>query len=209
MVLSMLFVVALALACDEAMFRVLTAPPGGDVVTGSTTESGATWFGARFTKDSVHSFPAWKTVLASAETQDEWVPKRFGYEESVRIDPSYMYLRFDLAFMMNAIHVRRQLVALVRAKDTPQSYLTCWRMVDPTPWKEKVVKWATDATWQNASAGWWEAVPLPSGGTRVGYQYWTQEGSIPTTILKIGLANTLPDLLDAFDAQAGVIEGKR
>ncbi len=209
MVTGMLVLVAAVLACDEPMFRVLSAPAGGDVVTGLTSEAGATWFGARFTKDSTHGFPEWRTVLASAETQDEWVPKRFGYEESVRIDPAYMYLRFDLAFMMNAIHVRRQLVALVRVKETAASYLTCWRMVDPAPWKERVAKWATDAKWQSASAGWWEAVPLSSGGTRVGYQYWTQEGSIPNAILKIGLSSTLPDLLDAFDAQAGVVAGRK
>lgn len=195
--------VAVAVACDDAVFAVLPAPARGEVSTGETKVEGAPWLGARFSKDSAHPFASWKRVLAEADKQDDWVPDEFGYELAEWVDAGHMYLRFDIGFLLNAIHVRRQLVARVRTAENGPTYTTCWRMVDPALWKERVSRWSTDVPWQDDSAGWWQATPLPAGGTRVGYQYWTKQGSIPNAILKIGLSGTLPDLLEAFDAEAG------
>lgn len=195
-----------AAVCDDPLFAVLAAPtPGKDgvgVVTGTGTLDGKEVVGGRFSLDSAWTPAVWRTVLLDTESQDEWVPKRFGYVVSDRIDAEHMYMRFDLAFLMNSVHVERQLVVRVTSGDVADRFRTCWRMVDPAPHMAAIgAKVAPDIDWERASTGWWEVTPQPDGTALVNYQWWTDPGKVPAAIQRWGASRTLPDLLRAFEAR--------
>jgi len=202
---SWLLLLTHALACDDAAFRAIPEPPvaGGakGVATGESTLDGKPVIGVRFAMPSQASFAGWKAALADLDSQDQWVPDQFGYEYNTWIDASHAYLRFDVGLVFGAIHVRRQLVAVIRESSTASSYTTCWRMVDPEPFKEKIAAIVTEAEWEKASAGWW-SVRQQASGVTVGYQWWTEVGKMPTSVMKYGMTTTLPALMDAFEARA-------
>lgn len=201
----MLILVTLALPCDDAAFAALAEPPftgtKKGVVTGETTLDGRPVIGVRFAMPSTTPISAWKQALSEVDKQDEWVPDQFGYEYNTWIDPQHMYLRFDVGLLFGAVHVRRQLVAVIREVSTTSSYTTCWKMVDPAPFATKTAAVVTDADWERASAGWW-SVRQAEGSVVVGYQWWTEIGRMPTSVMKYGMTTTLPDLMDAFEARA-------
>lgn len=201
----MLLLVALAHPCDDAAFGALAEPsfaPGKKgAVTGETTLDGKPVIGVRFAMGSTTPMSAWKQALSEVDKQDEWVPDQFGYDYNTWIGPEHMYLRFDVGLVFGAVHVRRQLVALIREVSTAESYTTCWKMVDPAPFSAQVASMVTDADWERASAGWW-SVRRAEGGVVVGYQWWTEVGRMPTSVMKYGMTSTLPDLMDAFEARA-------
>src|SRR5688500_1400133 len=105
---------AQAVACDQAVFNSLPAPmpddDGHGIATGTFTVDGREVVGGHFTIYSPYPQEVWAQVLADAESQDQWVPKKFGYTRSDRIDPGHVYLAFDLAFLFDSVHVQRQLV---------------------------------------------------------------------------------------------------
>lgn len=197
--------VAVALGCDDPVFRTLAAPAapasGKSVVTGDTKMNGAAMVGARFTMVSDVPVAAWRSALANPERQDDWVPERFGYDLVERVDATHMYLQVNVGLLFGAVKIRRQLVAeLGSATDGPR-FITCWRRVDPSPYQATLAAWPSDAEWQTASAGWWSVEATPTG-TLVGHQWWTESAGVPSAILKFGASRTLPDLLDAFEERA-------
>lgn len=192
--------------CDDPIFSIIPAPPPTDerhgVATGMGTLSGKDVLGGRFSLDSALPPSVWKNVLLHAENQDEWVPKQFGYEFSEWIDREHMYLRFNIGFLANTIHVKRQLVVQVASGDVGDRFRTCWKMVDPTPHMSRITAWISpDVNWERASTGWWEVTPKSDGGALINYQWWAETGAMPTAIMRAGISGTLPDLLDAFEAR--------
>ncbi|MDP2306043.1 MAG: hypothetical protein Q8P18_08445 [Pseudomonadota bacterium] len=190
--------------CDDPLFLTIEAPPPVDdrhgVATGTGTYSGKSMVGGRFSLESTHSPDVWRTVLLAADTQDEWMPKRFGYELVENIDAEHMYLRFDIGFLANSVHVKRQIVVTSTSGMVGDRFRTCWRMTDPTPYLAQISHLVSpDIDWERTSTGWWEVTPTPSGGAIINYQWWAETGKIPNVVLRYGLSNTLPDLLDAFD----------
>ena len=195
---------ARAAVCDHPLFSIIAAPPPTDdrhgVATGSGTLDGKDMLGGRFSLDSAAPFETWRTVLLQADNQDEWVPKRFGYEISDWIDREHMYLRFDIGFLANAVHVKRQLVVAVANGVVGDRFRTCWRMIDPTPFLPRIAdKVSPDVAWERAATGWWELTPKPGGGVVVNYQWWAETSMVPSSLVKLGIRTTLPDLLDAFE----------
>lgn len=202
---------AAATPCDDAAFSSISAPAlpakGKGVATGESTLDGRKVLGVRFSMASDKPLAAWKKILHEAEKQDEWVPDRFGYDFNEWIDKENIYLRVDLALLFGAVHVRRQLVAVVREEDTGSTYTSCYKMIDHTPFDTKIAGWVTDAEWEKANAGWWH-VQQDGDRVLVGYQWWTEAGKIPVAVMKYGMSTALPDVMDAFDTYAGQVGGK-
>ncbi|MDP2315814.1 MAG: hypothetical protein Q8P41_23155 [Pseudomonadota bacterium] len=201
---------AFAAVCDNAIFAVIPAPPPVDdrhgVATGTGTYEGKSMVGGRFSLDSASSPEVWRSVLLAAETQDEWMPARFGYERVERIDAEHMYLRFDIGFIANTVHVKRQLVVATSSGAVGDRFRTCWHMVDPAPFMAKIAAFIVpDMDWERASTGWWEVTPKPGGGAVINYQWWAETGKIPNVLLRYGISNTLPDLLDAFEVRVAAV----
>ena len=206
----LLLATAHAGSCDLPIFSKIAAPTpdakGQGVATGEGTLDGKAAIGGRFVRQSAVGLDAWKKVLTTPDNQDEWVPDRFGYERSERIDASHLYLLFDIGLVWGQVHIKRQLVVEYHEEPTATGIRTCWKMVDPTPWMGRISAWVQpDVDWENASTGWWEATPTPTG-TTVGYQWWTVVGQIPGAVQQFGMRNTIPDLLAAFDARAAAIQ---
>lgn len=213
LLLALLAAPAHATVCDDALFAVIPPPAptdgGQGVATGTSTLDGKEVVGGRFSIDSAHPVDAWRKVLLEVESQDEWVPERFGYEIAEWIDAEYMYMRFDIGFLANSIHVRRQLVVRVTSGEVGGRFRTCWRMVDPAPHLPKIQgRVAADVDWERASTGWWEVTPEPDGTAVVHYQWWAESGKIPTSIQRFGLTRTIPDLMRAFEARVAQIAGR-
>ena len=210
----LLVTAAFALACDQAVFSQIATPvPDGDghgVATGTTTFEGKGVVGGNFSIYSPYSAEQWRTVLMDAENQDVWVPKRFGYQKSNRIDRDHFYLAFDLAFLYDAVHVQRQLVVQVQNDQKDSTVRSCWWMVDPTPFHSTIASkgWTSDAEWERAMMGRWTVTPQADGRSLVSYQWWTEEGKVPSPILRYAVGRTLPDLLDAFNERVRQISGK-
>lgn len=207
----LLLLVASASACDQPIFSSIAPPPveedGRGVATGEYNWDGRRMVGARLVKVSSYPVSAWKPVLAHGETQDDWMPAQFGYEDATLLDSSHMYLRFDIGFLMNAVRVQRQLVVQLQSSTRGEEYRTCWQMVDPTPFDAQIAALKTDAAWERSSAGWWEVTPRPEGGSLVTYQWWTEVSAMPVAIMRYGMSRTLPDLMDAFEARVGKVSG--
>ena len=201
----LVLIVSAAFGCDDAVFRTLAAPPipksGKSSVTGDSTIDGARVIGARFTMDSDVPVSGWRGALSNPERQDDWVPERFGYDLVEKVDDTHMYLQVNVGFLFGAVQIRRQLVAELASQATGSRFVTCWRRVNPDPYKAGLAGMVSDATWQDPSAGWWSVEPFGSG-TVVGYQWWTLAAGLPTAVVKFGATQTLPDLMDAFEAQA-------
>lgn len=199
---------ALATPCDDAAFSAIPEPAlpakGKGVATGEATLDGRKVLGVRFSMVSDKPLAAWKKILSEAEKQDEWVPDRFGYDFNEWIDKDNIYLRVDLSLVFGAVHVRRQLVALIREEDTGSTYTSCYKMIDHTPFDAKIAAWVTDAEWEKANAGWWH-VRQDGDRVLVGYQWWTEAGKIPVAVMKYGMSTALPDVMDAFDTYAGQV----
>lgn len=214
MTLALLASVAPAFAvCDDPVFSLIPAPaPSGSdpgIATGTGALDGKEAVGGRFSLDSAYAPATWRKVLLEVDNQDVWVPKRFGYQVAEWIDPQFVYMRFDLGFLGNSIHVERQIVARVTSGDVGDRFRTCWRMVDPAPHLAKIQGMiAADVDWERASAGWWEVTPQPDGTALVNYQWWAETGKIPVAIQKFGLSRALPDLLRAFEARVAELSGK-
>jgi len=205
----LLALASFALACDDAVFRALTAPTlpdaGKRVVTGDATMTGEAMIGARFVMRSDVPIEAWRSALSNPERQDDWMPDRFGYDRVEAVDASHMYLQVNVGFLFGAVKLRRQLVAEVASATEGERFVTCWRQVDPAPYSARLTAWPSDAEWQQESAGWWSVEPLPGGGTAVGHQWWTRAAGLPAAIVKYGASQTLPDLIDAFEARARLL----
>jgi hypothetical protein len=196
-----------ATACDQAVFQRIPAPvpdsSGHGVATGTAVVDGMNVVGGNFTRFSAWAMGDWQKVLKDAGAQDEWVPDRFGYDKSEYIDPSHMNLSFDIGFMFDAVHIKRQLVAQVQNVDHGDRFDSCWWMIDPTPYMDKIAQWKTDAVWERKMMGRWEVTPKSGGGTMVSYQWWAETGKIPSSIQRYAVGKTIPDLLDAFDEHVG------
>lgn len=207
-----LWLIGWALACDQAIFKQIPDPKpdvnGHGIATGTTTVDGKSVVGGNFTIYSDQPLAAWKSVLLDAENQDVWVPKRFGYTVSNRIDRSHFYLSFDLGFLFDAVHVRRQLVVAVLNDEKDGAVRSCWWMVDPAPYQEAVKPWVSDAAWERAMMGRWTVTPQADGRQLVSYQWWAEAGAIPIAIQRYAVARTLPDLLDAFEARVKVVASR-
>jgi hypothetical protein len=208
-----MFYVALgaAFACNLGIFDNLATPLPGEngrgVATGEASHNGMSVVGGNFSKYSSHGTDGWKKVLKDAGTQDVWVPKQFGYELAEYIDPSHMYMAFNLSFLGDLFHVRRQLIVEVANVDTPTGFRSCWWMVDPTPYLDRIGQWKSEAEWERAMFGRWEITPQQPGRTLISYQWWTQSGKVPSAILRYAVSRTLPDLVDAFDDRVGQLGG--
>ncbi len=204
---------ALAVCADPIFSLLPPPPPDGDdpgVVTGRSTFEGNAVVGGRFSLDSAHVPSAWREVLLDVESQDEWVPKKFGYQAVERIDAEHVYMRFDIGFLMNAVHVERQLVVRLESGDVGGNFRTCWRMVDPAPFLPGLQgKVAPDVDWERSTTGWWEVTPQPDGTALVNYQWWSESGRVPAAIQRFGISRTLPDLLRAYEARIASVVGKR
>lgn len=204
-----LLLAAAAFACEQPVYTVLALPEpdgsGHGAVTGEATVGGRTVVGGRFSYVSQEAYAGWRTVLLDAPSQDEWLPARFGTKVSDAIDPTHMYLLIDIGLLFDSVHIQRQLVAEVRNVDAVGHFRTCWWMVDPTPWKARVPQ--NDVPWENSMYGAWEATPRADGGTLVSYQFWSEPGRIPSAVQRFGLANTLPALIEAFDARVKALGG--
>lgn len=200
-------------ACEEPVFAFLPPPPlderGRGVATGTALHDGAKVVGGRFALASRHPVEVWRTVLTEVDAQDEWLPERFGYEEAEWLDPSHMYMRFDIGFLFGSVRVRRQLVVEVLTDDAPGRFRTCWRMVDPAPWLQLAAPYVADVPWERAITGWWEVTGQPDGTTLVGHQWWADSGRVPRSIVRFGITRTLPDLLQAFEARVGERAARR
>ena len=207
-----LLVTAALASCDLPVFRTLPAPAapatGHGVVTGEASHQGLPVVGGHFSRRSAHPVSAWKVVLADPGSQDQWLPAQFGYDASEVIDPEHVYLAIDLSFLGDVFRVRRQLVVEVHNEDTPTGFQSCWWMVDPVPFYDRIAAWRSDAEWERAMLGRWEVRPDPAGGTVVEYQWWAQQGKVPTSIMRYAVSRTLPDLLDAFDRRVGEKRGR-
>ncbi len=199
------FIVSVALACDDAVFRTLDAPAlpkaGKSFVTGDSTIDGARVIGARFAMVSDVPVAGWLGAFSNPERQDDWVPDRFGYDLVEKVDDTHMYLQVNVGFLFGAVQIRRQLVAELASQASGARFVTCWRRVNPDPYLTQLAGMVSDATWQDPSAGWWSVEPAGSG-TLVGYQWWTLAAGLPTAVVKFGATRTLPDLMDAFEARA-------
>lgn len=209
--LLLLATTALATPCDDPAFSTIPEPSlpahGKGVATGEALLDGRKVVGVRFSMASDKSLSSWRKILSEAEKQDEWVPDRFGYDFNEWIDREHIYLRVDMSLVFGAVHVRRQLVALIRDEDTATDYTTCYKMIDHTPFDSQIAGWVTDADWEKANAGWWN-VRQESGRVVVGYQWWTEAGKMPIAVMKYGMTTALPDVLDAFDSYAGQVGSK-
>lgn len=211
--LTLVVMSAWAAPCDFPIFSTLSAPSvddaGHGVSTGESSLDGAPAVGGRFAYRSTAPTSAWISVLEAADTQDEWVPRRFGYERAERIDASHMYLLIDIGLVWGKLHVRRQLVVATEDGLVGDTFRSCWRMVDAGPFASRIAAWVQpDVEWEKASVGWWE-VHADGTGTTVGYQWWTQVGQIPAGIQTWGMRNTIPDLIAAFDARAADVAAGR
>jgi len=204
---------AFAYACDQAVFSSLPVPlPGADgygVATGTASVGGKTVVGGAFTRYSTGAPETWRRVLADAASQDEWVPKKFGYERADPIDANHLYLSMDLAFAFDSIHVQRQLVVQVQNDTHNGAVRSCWWMVDPSPYMGRIAGGVTDAPWEREMMGRWTVTPQPDGRQLVAYQWWAEAGRVPTSIQRYALGKTLPELLDAFEERVRQLDGKR
>lgn len=210
--LSLLLVVAAAHACDQNVFRTIAAPvpdsSGHGVATGTASVDGMDVVGGNFTRYSAYTVADWEPVLKDASSQDEWVPDRFGYDRSENIDATHMYLSFDIGFMFDAVHIKRQLVAQVQNVDHGDHFDSCWWMVDPAPFMASITQWSTDAAWERKMLGRWEVTNRAEGGSLVSYQWWAESGKIPTSIQRYAISKTIPDLLDTFEEHVGALRKK-
>lgn len=204
----LLLLTTFAFACDDPVFRSLAVPAvpesGKGVVTGDGVLDGRDVVGVRFSMRSPHPVAVWKRVLDRPEQQDDWMPERFGYDLVERLDATHMYLRVNVGLVWGAVQLKRQLVAFVQQVERPNSYVTCWRMVDHAPFAAQLVPFAHDAQWENTSAGWWSAT-ADGTGSIVGHQWWATSGKVPRAIMKFGASRTLPDLMDAFEDRAELL----
>ncbi len=210
--LPLVLLVAAAHACDQQVFQTIASPlpddSGHGVTTGTATVDGMDVVGGNFTRYSAYSVADWEPVLKDAGSQDDWVPDRFGYDKSENIDSSHMYLSFDIGFMFDAVHIKRQLVAQVQNVDHGDHFDSCWWMVDPAPYMASITQWVTDATWERKMMGRWEVTNRPGGGSLVSYQWWAESGKIPTGIQRYAVSQTIPDLLDAFEERVASLHKK-
>lgn len=210
--LSALLLLGHALACDQKVFQTIPAPvpddSGHGVSTGTANVDGMDVVGGNFTRYSAYSVADWEPVLRDAGSQDEWVPERFGYDKSEYIDGSHMYLSFDIGFMFDSVHIKRQLVAQVQNVNHGDRIDSCWWMIDPAPYMSSITQWASDATWERKMLGRWEVTDRPGGGSLVSYQWWAESGKIPTSIQRYAVGKTIPDLLDAFEEHVGQLKKK-
>lgn len=209
--LSVLLVTA-ALACDQAVFNSIPAPePDGNghgIATGTASVDGKDVVGGNFTIYSPYPQEVWARVLADADSQDVWVPKKFGYNRSDRIDGDHMYMSFDLAFLFDSVHVNRQLVVRVQNDRKSGAARSCWWMVDPAPFMEKIAPWVSEAAWERAMFGRWTITPTADGRQLVSYQWWAEKGRVPAAVQRYAIGRTLPDLLDAFNERVRQLAGK-
>lgn len=205
-----------ASACSQPMFSTIPLPAidakkGHGVATGQYNWEGKQMVGARLSMNSAWPVDAWRPVLQQGDKQDDWMPAEFGYEEAAMLDRTHMYLRFDIGFLLGAVRVQRQLVVELAEQTvsaaTGSAWRTCWKMVDPGPWEPKLTGLANSATWEKSSAGWWEVTPRAEGGALVSYQWWTEAGAMPVSILQYGMSTTLPNLLKAFETRVGAVGG--
>jgi hypothetical protein len=207
----MLLTAALAFACDSAVYRALPEPSlpdkGKAVVTGDAKLDGVPVVGARFVTRSTASVDAWRTVLGRPETQDDWMPAKFGYDLVEKIDPSHMYLQVNVGFLFGAVTIKRQIVAQIDGNLAGSELVSCWKRLPHETWEEEVAKWRNDSDWQGASAGWWSVRPDGTGSI-IGHQWWSATEGVPAAVLKFGAASTLPDLIDAFDARARAVAAR-
>lgn len=208
----MLLLVATALACDDAVFSALPLPApavgGRGIVSGTLNVEGRDLFGARLSRVSTHSLDAWREELLRPEHHDEWQPARFGNERAERVDADHVYLRADVGFLFDAVHIRRQVIAKIVTIERRHSFRACWKAVDPTPFFADVARWATDAPWETALAGGWDVREKDGGGTIVSYQWWTSASGVPDAVLGWAAADTLPAMLDSFDEHVGIEEAR-
>ena len=127
----LLLLVATTWACDQPIFASIPAPElnsdGRGGATGEYSWDGRRMVGARLSRTSPYPVSAWKPVLAHGETQDEWMPAQFGYQEATLLDANHMYLRFDIGFLLNAVRVQRQLVVQLQSAMVGDTYRTAGR----------------------------------------------------------------------------------
>jgi len=206
----MVLLAAFAFACDSPLYRVLAEPAvpakGKAVITGDASLDGVPVVGARFVTRSTASVDAWRTVLGRPETQDDWMPEKFGYDVVEKIDATHMYLQVNVGFLFGAVTIHRQIVAQIGGTLTGSELVSCWKRLPHEPWAVEVSRWTNDSDWQGASAGWWSVRP-DGEGTIVGHQWWSATDGVPAAVLKFGASSTLPDLIDAFDARAHAVGG--
>ena len=99
---------------------------------------------------------------------------------------------------------RQAVIGLEWNASTPTHFASCWYIDRPDPFTARVASWVTDAPWQKVGMGGWDIVPMPEGGTRVSYQFWTEADLLPA-VEAWAMSRTLPNLIRAFDAQAATI----
>lgn len=201
---------AFAAPCEDAPFSAIAQPTadkqGRGVATGESSIAGKEAVGVRFIRKSPSPRWAWEKVLRASDTQDEWLPSKFGYELAEYIDKGVMYLRFDIGLLWGNLHFRRQVVVLIEEETTEPRFVSCWRRADPAAWLAKAGSLVEpELDWQPDSAGWWE-IREDGSGSSVGYQWWTvEDGGIPAKAQVFGVKQTIPELVEAFEARAAAV----
>lgn len=197
--------------CDMAVLATLAAPaanPARPVLTsGRTVAHGVDLAGARVVMVSDHGLPAWRRVLRSPETTDDWHPDSLGTKRVERLDPSHIFQQLDISILLGAIHIRRQIVVGSRwLDDTATELRNCWYGSDPTRYQAQMAAWADDSTWETVTYGSWHLRPQADGTTWVSYQMWSPSKTVLPQIQAWAMSRTLPEMLSAFEAHVGEID---
>src|SRR4051812_32181539 len=97
-----------------AVLATLAAPAANParpvLASGRTVANGVELAGARVVMVSAHGLPAWKRVLRSPETTDDWPPDALGTKRVERLDANHIFQQLDISILLGAIHIRRQIV---------------------------------------------------------------------------------------------------
>lgn len=194
-----------------AVLAALAAPapnPDKPVLTsGRTTTHGVDLAGALIVMVSEHGLPAWKRVLRTPETTDDWHPDSLGTKLVERLDATHIYQQLDITILLGAIHIRRQIVVGSRwLEDSAKELRNCWYGSDPATYQAQVAPWADDSTWETVTYGGWHLRPQADGTTLVSYQMWSPTKTVLPQIQAWAMSRTLPELLSAFEVHVGKVE---
>lgn len=205
----MLLLIPVASACDPAVLGVLAPPvpegPEPAVVSGQATSGAQVLAGALVAYDSRWTVEDWARVLFHPEDADLWSPPELGVVRAEKVAPTGYYQLIDLSILWGAIRIQRQTVTGITWASRTGRLENCWQAQPVSRYAEQVQPYDMGADWQEVGLGSWTVEPLPGGGSRAVYQFWTEASLVPSTVMAWGMSRTMPALIRSFDDRVGAL----